>query len=268
MIDLKSKARDIRKDIVTLIYNAGSGHIGGSLSVADILVVLYYKHLNCSPQNVHNPDRDRFILSKGHSAEALYCTLADRGFFPKSDLDNYSGYKSKYIGHPNNKINGVEINSGSLGHGLSVGVGMALAGKMDDKDYRVYTVMGDGELAEGSIWEGIMAGSHYKLDNLTALVDRNNLQISGWTKDVMRQDRLEEKWESFGWNVITISGNDVDAIDKAIEEAKSIKGRPTVIIADTTKGCGISFMENQAGWHHRVPNAEEYAKAIEELEAN
>lgn len=155
-----------------------------------------------------------------------------------------------------------------MGHGLSVGVGMALAGKMDDKDYRVYTVMGDGELAEGSIWEGIMAGSHYKLDNLTALVDRNNLQISGWTKDVMRQDRLEEKWESFGWNVITISGNDVDAIDKAIEEAKSIKGRPTVIIADTTKGCGISFMENQAGWHHRVPNAEEYAKAIEELEAN
>lgn len=267
MVNLKVKAYELRKDIVTLIYNAGCGHIGGDLSVIDILVVLYYKHLNCSPENIDHPDRDRFVLSKGHAAEALYCVLADRGFFPKSDLDNYSGYISEYIGHPNNKVNGIEVNTGSLGHGLSVAVGMALAGKMDDKDYRVYTVLGDGELAEGSVWEGVMAASHYKLDNLTAIVDRNKLQISGWTKDVMSQDRLEDRWAAFGWHVITIPGNDVDAIDKAIEEAKTIKGKPTVIIANTTKGCGVSFIENQAGWHHKVPNDEEYARAMEELEA-
>ncbi len=267
MVNLKVKAYELRKDIVTLIYNAGCGHIGGDLSVIDILVVLYYKHLNCSPENIDHPDRDRFVLSKGHAAEALYCVLADRGFFSKSDLDNYSGYISEYIGHPNNKVNGIEVNTGSLGHGLSVAVGMALAGKMDDKDYRVYTVLGDGELAEGSVWEGVMAASHYKLDNLTAIVDRNKLQISGWTKDVMSQDRLEDRWAAFGWHVITIPGNDVDAIDKAIEEAKTIKGKPTVIIANTTKGCGVSFIENQAGWHHKVPNDEEYARAMEELEA-
>jgi len=267
MVNLKVKAYELRKDIVTLIYNAGCGHIGGDLSVIDILVVLYYKHLNCSPDKLDHPDRDRFVLSKGHAAEALYCVLADRRFFPKSDLDNYSGYKSQYIGHPNNRVNGIEVNTGSLGHGLPIAVGMALAGKMDDKDYRVYTVLGDGELAEGSVWEGVMAASHYRLDNLTAIVDRNKLQISGWTKEVMSQDRLEEKWSAFGWQVITSPGNDVEAIDRAIEEAKTIKGRPTVIIANTTKGCGVSFMENQAGWHHRVPNAEEYAKAMEELEA-
>ncbi|NLN41994.1 MAG: transketolase [Clostridiales bacterium] len=267
MIDLKIKAYELRKDIVTLIYNAGCGHIGGDLSVIDILVVLYYKHLNCSPETIDHPDRDRFVLSKGHAAEALYCVLADRGFFPKSDLDNYSGFKSKYIGHPNNEVNGIEVNTGSLGHGLSVAVGMAIAGKMDNKDYRVYTVLGDGELDEGSIWEGVMAASHYQLDNLTAIVDRNNLQITGWTKDVMSQDRLEDRWAAFGWYVITIPGNDVDAIDRAIEKAKNIKGKPTVIIANTIKGCGVSFMENQAGWHHRVPNDEEYAKAMEELEA-
>ncbi len=267
MVNLKVKAYELRKDIVTLIYNAGCGHIGGDLSVIDILVVLYYKHLNCSADKLDHPDRDRFVLSKGHAAEALYCVLADRGFFPKSDLDNYSGYKSQYIGHPNNRVNGIEVNTGSLGHGLPIAVGMALAGKMDDKDYRVYTVLGDGELAEGSVWEGVMAASHYRLDNLTAIVDRNKLQISGWTKEVMSQDRLEEKWSAFGWQVITSPGNDVEAIDRAIEEAKTIKGRPTVIIANTTKGCGVSFMENQAGWHHRVPNAEEYAKAMEELEA-
>lgn len=267
MIDLKIKAYELRKDIVTLIYNAGCGHIGGDLSVIDILVVLYYKHLNCSPETIDHPDRDRFVLSKGHAAEALYCVLADRGFFPKSDLDNYSGFKSKYIGHPNNEVNGIEVNTGSLGHGLSVAVGMAIAGKMDNKDYRVYTVLGDGELNEGSIWEGVMAASHYQLDNLTAIVDRNNLQITGWTKDVMSQDRLEDRWAAFGWYVITIPGNDVDAIDRAIEKAKNIKGKPTVIIANTIKGCGVSFMENQAGWHHRVPNDEEYAKAMEELEA-
>lgn len=266
MINLEAKAYEIRKDILTLVHNAGCGHIGGDLSVTDILVVLYYKHLNCSPDNMNDPGRDRFILSKGHSVEALYCILADRGFFPKSDLDNYSGYKSKYIGHPNNEINGIEMNTGSLGHGLSIAVGMAIAGKMDHANYRVYTVMGDGELAEGSIWEGAMAGAHYKLDNLTAFVDRNYLQISGCTEDVMKLEKIEEKWKAFGWHVISIPGNDIDEIDKAIEEAKDTKGKPTVIIAYTTKGYGVSFMENQADWHHRVPNEEEYAKAMAELE--
>lgn len=205
-------------------------------------------------------------MSKGHSVEALYCVLADKGFFPKEDLDTYSQYGSKYIGHPNNKINGIEVNSGSLGHGLSVAVGMALAGKMDKKDYRVYTVIGDGELAEGSVWEGVMAGGHYKLDNLTAIVDRNRLQISGTTEQVMSQDSQEERWSVFGWNVISIPGNDIEAVDYAIELAKRVKGKPTVIIANTTKGCGISFMENQVGWHHRVPTNEELEKAIQELD--
>lgn len=266
MINLKEKSFQIRKDIVKLIYNAGCGHIGGDLSVTDVLVTLYYKHMNCSPENVNDPHRDRFILSKGHSVEALYCILADKGFFPKSDLDNYSGYLSKYIGHPNNKVSGVEMNSGSLGHGLSVAVGMAIAGKMDEAPYRVYTVMGDGELAEGSVWEGAMAGSHYKLDNLIAFVDRNRLQISGSTEEVMAQDCQEKRWAAFGWHVISIPGNDIDALDQAVEEAKSIKGKPTVIIANTIKGYGVSFMENQAGWHHRVPNKEEFEKAMNELE--
>lgn len=266
MTNLKAKSFEIRKDIVTLIHQAGCGHIGGDLSVTDILVNLYYKHLNCNKDNVTSPDRDRFILSKGHSVEALYCVLADCGFFDKSDLKTYSQYQSKYIGHPNNKVNGVEMNSGSLGHGLSVAVGMAIAGKMDQASYRVYTVMGDGELAEGSVWEGAMAAGHYKLDNLTAFVDRNRLQISGPTEEVMSQDVQEERWKSFGWNVISINGNDPVEIDKAICEAKTIKNKPTMIVANTIKGYGVSFIENQAGWHHRVPKDDEYQKAMEELE--
>lgn len=266
MVNLKEKSFQIRKDIITLIYKAKCGHTGGDLSVTDILVALYYKHMNCSPENVEDPNHDRFILSKGHSVEALYCVLADKGFFPKSDLDNYSGYLSKYIGHPNNKVNGIEMNSGSLGHGLSVAVGMALAGKMDEAPYRVYTVIGDGELAEGSIWEGVMAGGHYKLDNLIAFVDRNRLQISGSTEEVLAQDNQEERWASFGWNVLSVPGNDLDALDQALEEAKKTKGKPTVIISNTTKGYGVSFIENQAGWHHRVPSKEEFEKAIAELE--
>lgn len=266
MTNLKEKSYEIRKDIVTLIHRAGCGHIGGDLSVTDILVTLYYKQMNCTPENVKDPNRDRFLLSKGHSVEALYCILADKGFFPKSDLDTYSDYQSKYIGHPNNKINGVEMNTGSLGHGLSVAVGMALAGKMDHAPYHVYVVMGDGELGEGSVWEGAMAGPHYKLDNLIAFVDRNRLQISGATEEVMTQDSQEERWAGFGWHVISIPGNDIDAIDKAIDEAKATKGKPSVIIANTTKGCGVSFMENKVGWHHKVPSDDEYAKAMEELE--
>lgn len=265
--DLKKKACQIRQEVLTLIHQAKTGHIGGDMSVTDILVDLYYKQMNVSPDNIQNPDRDRFILSKGHSVEALYTILADKGFFPKEELATYSQYDSKFIGHPNNKINGVEMNTGSLGHGLSVGVGMALAGKMDKRDYRVYAVMGDGEMAEGSVWEAIMSAGHYKLDNLTAFVDRNRLQISGTTEQVMTQDAQEDRWAAFGWNVLSIPGNDMEAVDGAVAIAKLTKGKPTVIIANTTKGCGVSYMENQAGWHHRVPTDEEYAKGMEELKA-
>ena len=264
---LAEKARQIRRDIVTLVHRAGCGHIGGDLSVTDILVDLYYKQMNISPENRKDPDRDRFVLSKGHSVEALYCILADRGFFPKEELLTYSQYGSHFIGHPNNKIPGIEMNSGSLGHGLSLCVGMALAGKRSGKDYRCYTVMGDGELAEGSVWEAAMAASHYGLDNLTAFVDRNGLQISGTTEYVMKQSPQERRWEAFGWNVLSIDGNDLPSIDAAVELAKRTRGKPTVIIAHTTKGKGVSFMENLAGWHHRVPTDEEYARAMAELEA-
>lgn len=265
-MELQKKACDIRKTVVEMIHRAKTGHIGGDLSVTDILVALYYKQMNIGPDKVDDPDRDRFVLSKGHSVEALYAVLADKGFFPKEDLETYSQFGSKYIGHPNNKINGIEMNTGSLGHGLSVGVGMALAGKMDERNYRVYVVLGDGELGEGSVWEAVTAGAHYKLDNLTAFVDRNRLQISGTTEEVMAQDSQEERWAAFGWNVLSIPGNDIDAINDAVDLAKRTKGKPTVIIANTTKGCGVSFIENQVGWHHRVPNDEEYAQALKELD--
>ena len=267
MENLKAKSFEIREHVLDVIYRAKAGHIGGDMSVTDILVALYFKHINVGPEKVNDPDRDRFVLSKGHSVEALYCVLAERGFFPYSDLETVSQFKTKYIGHPNNKINGIEMCSGSLGHGLPVCVGMALAAKMDKRDYRVYTVMGDGELAEGSVWEGAMAGGHYKLDNLTAIVDRNRLQISGCTEDVMTQDDQKTRWESFGWHAIVCDGNDIDSLDKALTEAKATKGKPTVIIAETTKGYGVSFMENKAPWHHKVPNAEEYAAAKKELQA-
>lgn len=267
MVNLEEKALQIREDVVTLIHQDGGGHIGGDLSVTDILVALYYSEMNCTPENRDDPERDRFILSKGHSVEALYCILADKGYFLKKELfDTYSKYLSKFIGHPNNKLPGIEMNSGSLGHGLSVAVGMALEARMDGASHRVYTVMGDGELGEGSVWEGAMAGGHFKLDNLTAFVDRNRLQISGSTEDVMTQDGQEERWSAFGWNVLSVPGNDMKAICSAIDLAKETKGKPTVIIANTTKGCGVSFMENRAQWHHRVPTDEEYAEAMQELE--
>lgn len=265
MENLTRKAFELRKDILDIIYRGKCGHMGGDFSVTDILVSLYYKQMNIAPELTDSPDRDRFILSKGHSVEALYAVLADRGFFPKEDLLTYSKYKSKYIGHPNNKVNGIEMNSGSLGHGLSAAVGMALAGKMDKASYRVYTVMGDGELAEGSVWEGAMAGGHFKLDNLCAVVDRNRLQISGSTEEVMSQDSQDERWASFGWIVIHAIGNDINSLNLAFEKAKTVKGKPTVVIADTIKGYGVSFMENSAAWHHKVPNEEEYQKAVQEL---
>lgn len=266
MVNLAEKAFAVRKDILNLVYKGGTGHIGGDMSVCDILTVLYFKQMNLSPENICDPDRDRFILSKGHAVEALYSVLAEKGFFPKEDLNTFSKYNSKYIGHPNNKVKGIEMNSGSLGHGLPVAVGMALAGKMDKRDYRVYTVMGDGELAEGSVWEGAMAAGHYKLDNLCAVVDRNRLQISGPTEQVMTQEVQKDRWESFGFHVLSVNGNCVKELDEAFTMAKEKKGKPTVIIANTIKGYGVSFMENQAGWHHRVPSQEEYEKALQELE--
>ena len=267
LMGLKKKSLQIRENIVTLIHKSGCGHIGGDLSVTDILVALYYSKMNCSPERIDHPSRDRFILSKGHSVEALYCILADKGYFTTEELfDTYSCYLSRFIGHPNNKIPGVEMNSGSLGHGLSVSVGMALAARMDGASYRIYTVMGDGELAEGSVWEAAMAGGHFKLDNLTAFIDRNRLQISGCTENIMAQEDLEKRWSAFGWNILSIPGNDIEKICGAIDTAKATKGKPTLIIANTTKGYGVSFMENKAEWHHRVPTDKEYHTAMEELE--
>lgn len=268
MENLKAKAYDLRKDVVNMIVEGKGGHIGGDMSVMDILVTLYFDQMNISPENMDDPNRDRFVMSKGHSVEALYAVLAAKGFFPiEQVIKEFSKFGSKFIGHPNNKLPGIEMNSGSLGHGLPVCVGMALAGKMNKQDYRVYTVMGDGELAEGSVWEGAMSGSHYKLDNLCAVVDRNRLQISGCTEDVMHHDDLCARFASFGWHVISVDGNDIDALHGAFEEAKTVKGQPTVVIANTTKGCGSSVMENKANWHHKVPTQEEYEQIMKDLEA-
>ncbi len=267
MENLKARTFEIRQDILDTIVNCKAGHIGGDFSVTDILTTLYFKQMNIDPENPKAPGRDRLILSKGHSVEALYAVLANRGFFPREDLKTVSAFGSKYIGHPTNKVAGIEMNSGSLGHGLSVSVGMALAGKMNRESYRVYVVIGDGELAEGSVWEGAMAASHYKLDNLCAVVDRNGLQISGTTEDVMGHENLDDRWSAFGWNVIHAAGNDTDALNNAFETARSVKGQPTVIIADTIKGYGVSFMENSVPWHHKVPSAEEYRQASAELTA-
>ena len=269
MENLTALSYDLRKDIVEIICAGKAGHIGGDMSVIDTLATLYFKQMNISPENMDDPNRDRFVMSKGHAVEALYAVLAKKGFFPLEQvLAEFSKFGSKFIGHPNNKLPGIEMNSGSLGHGLPVCVGMALAGKMNKQDYRVYTVMGDGELAEGSVWEGAMAASHYKLDNLCAIVDRNRLQISGNTEDVMAHDDLCERFRSFGWNVIDVKdGNSIDELDAAFEAAKTVKGKQSVLIANTVKGCGSAVMENKAAWHHHVPNDEEYAQIMKDLEA-
>lgn len=269
MENLTALSYELRKDVIEIICAGKAGHIGGDMSVIDTLITLYFKQMNISPENADDPDRDLFVMSKGHSVEALYAVLAKKGFFTLEEvLEKFSKFGSKFIGHPNNKLPGIEMNSGSLGHGLPVCVGMALAGKMNNKSYRVYTVMGDGELAEGSVWEGAMAASHYKLDNLCAVVDRNRLQISGSTEDVMHHDDLHERFRSFGWNVIDVEdGNSIDQLNAAFEEAKTVKGKPTVLIANTVKGCGSPVMENKAGWHHHVPSEEEYAQIMKDLEA-
>ena len=266
-MNLKALSFECRKNVLDMIKEAKAGHIGGDFSVMDILVTLYFKQMNIDPANPEDPDRDLFVMSKGHSVEAYYAVLAARGFLDIDEvIANFSKFGSKYIGHPNNKLPGIEMNSGSLGHGLPVCVGMALAGKMDGKKNRVYTVMGDGELAEGSVWEGAMAASMYKLDNLCAVVDRNRLQISGGTESVMAHDDLEERFAAFGWNVIQADGNNIDALNEAFEAAKACKGKPTVIIANTIKGYGGGeVMENKAPWHHKVPTEEEYQMISAEL---
>ncbi len=259
---------ELRQKAVDVIVDAKAGHIGGDMSVMDILVMLYFKHMNISPENQDDPNRDKFVLSKGHSVESYYTVLSEKGFFDYETFKNtFSRYGSEFIGHPHNSLPGVEMNSGSLGHGLPVSVGMALAGKMDEASYRVYTVMGDGELAEGSVWEGAMAAGHYHLDNLCAVVDRNGLQISGTTEDVMSHEPLAERFASFGWHVIECDGNDMDSLDAAFTEAEHTKGRPSVVIAHTVKGRGSEVMENKAPWHHKVPSEEEYAQIQTDLTA-
>ncbi|HZK27418.1 MAG TPA: transketolase [Thermoclostridium sp.] len=264
--NLLQKAAQIRRDIADIVYRSSAGHIGGSLSETDILVALYYKVMKIDPQNPQWPDRDRFILSKGHAIDAYYCVLADSGFFNKEDLKTYSQFGSDFIGHPNRAIPGIEMNTGALGHGLSIGVGMAMAAKMDKKDYRVFVLMGDGEQAEGSVWEAAMAAANYKLDNLVAIIDRNCLQISGRTKDVMALTPLKDKWKSFGWNVSVVDGHDIPSICSALSKENKVDSMPSLVIAETIKGKGISFMENNASWHHGVMSEDEYKIACEELD--
>lgn len=264
--ELEKQATKIRLRTWEMIYKAGTGHTGGDLSIADILSVLYFNILNVDPENPEDPDRDIYIQSKGHAAEVLWTTLALRGFFEEEILDSYYELESPLIGHPTNKMPGIEMNTGSLGHGLSISTGVALASKLDNKNNSVYTLLGDGELAEGSSWEAAMAASHYKLNNLIAIIDRNQLQITGKTVDVMSSEPLKEKWEAFGWNVVTIDGHNCKQLLQELSNNDS-PDQPKIIIADTVKGKGISFVEGEAFWHHDVPNDEEYEKGLQELQS-
>ena len=264
--ELKTKAKNIRRNIVEMVYSASSGHPGGSLSITDVLTALYFSELNVDINNPKDENRDRLVLSKGHCSPALYSALAEKGFIPKEDLKTFRKVDSYLQGHPDmKKIPGVDMTSGSLGQGLSVANGMALSAKLDGKNYRVYCIMGDGEIEEGQIWEAAMTSSHYKLDNLCAIVDNNDLQIDGKVGEVMNPYPIDKKFESFGFNTIVIDGHNFDEILKAFEQAKETKGKPSVIIAKTLKGKGVSYMENKAGWHGKAPNEEEYKIALEEL---
>ena len=264
--ELEKKANEVRQSIVTALHSAKSGHPGGSLSAADIMTYLYFEEMNVDPKNPKMADRDRFVLSKGHVAPALYSVLAHKGYFPVEDLVTLRHTGSYLQGHPDMKhIPGVDMSAGSLGQGLSCAVGMAQAGKMDDKDYQVYAMCGDGEIQEGQIWEAAMwAGAHH-LDNLTVIVDNNNLQIDGTVEEVCSPYPIDKKFEAFNFHVININGNDMEEIRNAFAEAKKVKVRPVAIIAKTTKGKGVSFMENQVGWHGKAPNDEQYEQAMEEL---
>ena len=266
--ELKIIANKIRKNALTAVYSASSGHPGGSLSIADVLSVLYFEVMNIDPKNPKAEDRDRFVLSKGHCSPALYGALAERGFFPVEDLATFRKADSYLQGHPDMKgVPGVDMSTGSLGQGICAANGMALAAKIDNKDYRVYSILGDGELEEGQVWEAAMFAAHYNLDNLTAFVDYNGLQIDGDIAKVMSPLPIDEKFKAFNWNVIVCDAHDIEALNNAIAEAKSVKGKPSVIIMKSVKGKGVSFMENQAGWHGSAPNEEQYNQAISELDA-
>ena len=266
-LKLMKTANEVRKGIVTSVHSAKAGHPGGSLSAADLFTYLYFEELNVDPKDPKKADRDRFVLSKGHTAPGLYAALAEKGFFPKEDLITLRHTGSYLQGHPDMKcIPGVDMSSGSLGQGVSAAVGMAIAATISGDDYRVYTLLGDGEIQEGQVWEAAMLASHHKLDNLLVIVDNNNLQIDGEITKVNSPYPIDKKFEAFNFHVINIDGNDFDQIDAAFKEAKSVKGRPTVIIAKTVKGKGVSFMENQAGWHGKAPNDEEFKIAMADLE--
>ena len=266
-LELMKTANEVRKGIVTAVHSAKSGHPGGSLSAADIYTYLYFEEMNIDPKDPKKADRDRFVLSKGHTAPGYYSTLAHRGFFPVEALTTLRKVGSYLQGHPDMKhIPGVDMSSGSLGQGISAAVGMAISAKLSDDDYRVYTLLGDGEIQEGQVWEASMLAGHRKLDNLVVIVDNNNLQIDGKITDVNSPYPIDKKFEAFNFHVINIDGNDFDQIEAAFKEARKTKGMPTAIIAKTIKGKGVSFMEDQAGWHGKAPNDEQYAQAMEELE--
>ena len=266
-LELMKTANEVRKGIVTAVHSAKSGHPGGSLSAADIYTYLYFEEMNIDPKDPKKADRDRFVLSKGHTAPGYYSTLAHRGFFPVEDLTTLRKVGSYLQGHPDMKhIPGVDMSSGSLGQGISAAVGMAISAKLSNDDYRVYTLLGDGEIQEGQVWEASMLAGHRKLDNLVVIVDNNNLQIDGKITDVNSPYPIDKKFEAFNFHVINIDGNDFDQIEAAFKEARKTKGMPTAIIAKTIKGKGVPFMEDQAGWHGKAPNDEQYAQAMEELE--
>ncbi|MFA6309060.1 MAG: transketolase [Clostridia bacterium] len=266
--ELKIQATKIRKHVIDEVYHAASGHPGGSLSCADILTVLYFDEMRIDPQNTQWPDRDRFVLSKGHCAPGLYATLAERGYFPTEDLVGFRSAESYLEGHPNMRaVPGVDMSTGSLGQGISAAVGMAIAGRIDKKDYRVFALLGDGESEEGEVWEAAMAAAHYKLSNLTAFLDHNGLQIDGEIVNIMSPEPLDKKFEAFGWNVIKINGHEYSQIEEAIAEAKKVTDRPSLILAETIKGKGVSFMENQVGWHGSAPSEEQRNQAMAELDA-
>ena len=264
--ELKSISTEIRKDIVKMLTESASGHPGGSLSATDIMTVLFFKEMNIDPNNEKDPNRDRFVLSKGHAAPVLYSTLARRGYFPVEELSTLRKFKSRLQGHPSIQyLPGIDMSTGSLGQGISAAVGMALAGKIDKKDYRVYTILGDGELEEGQVWEASMCAAHYKLNNLTAFIDFNGLQIDGDITKVMNPCPIDKKFEAFGWNVLVIDGHNYEEIINAIEKAKECKDKPTAVVCKTIKGKGVSFMENQAEWHGIAPSREQCEAALKEL---
>lgn len=265
-VALAVRAMGYRMDVIDLIRSAGNGHMAGSLSCLDILTVLYERVLRISPETLHHPERDRYVQSKGHAVEALYVVLAGAGLLDRALLDTYLRFGTHLVGHATRSVPGIEQSTGALGHGLSIGVGMAIAGKQNGLGYRVFVLMGDGELAEGSVWEAAMSASHYDLDNLVAIVDRNRYQIAGSTAEIMNSEPLADKFAAFGWNVHEIDGHDLVQIEHTLSSAPTVPGRPTMVLADTVKGSGISYMEHNIRWHHKVPNDEEYAIARQDVE--